>query len=108
MRFHDDTFQNALAFMVSQAAYIEPQVYRMRYPDLNYAAYVPIDTSANEWAKAVTFFSLDQIGQADWYNHLARDVPLADIQRQKHEQAIEMAAIGYCMRREHSRILVTD
>lgn len=95
MRISDDTFQNALAFMVSQAAYIEPQVVRQRYPQLNYAQYVPVDTAANEWAKAITFFSLDQVGQADWYHHLAKDVPLADIQRQKHEQSIEMAAVGY-------------
>jgi hypothetical protein len=35
------------------------------------------------------------VGQADWFNHMARDVPIADIMRQKHEQGIEMAAIGY-------------
>jgi hypothetical protein len=35
------------------------------------------------------------VGQADWFNHMARDVPFADVMRQKHEQGIEMAAIGY-------------
>lgn len=95
MFINDDTFQQALSFLVAQTAYIEPQVYRIKYPELNYAQFVPIDTSANEWAKSITFFSVDQVGQADWFNHMARDIPFADIQRQKHEAGIEMAAIGY-------------
>lgn len=95
MRFTDDMFQNALSFLVSQISYIEPQVYRIKYPELNYAELVPVDTAGSEWAKSVTFFSIDQVGQADWFNHMANDVPLADIQRAKHEQGIEMAAVGY-------------
>lgn len=95
MYLRDDTFQQALSFLVAQTSYIEPQVVRIRYPDLNYAQFVPIDTSANEWAKSVTFFSIDMVGQADWFNHMARDIPFADVMRAKHEQGIEMAAIGY-------------
>jgi len=91
----DDAFQQALSFLVAQTSYIEPQVVRIKYPELNYAQFVPIDTAANEWAKSITFFSVDMVGQADWFNHMARDVPFADIQRQKFEQGIEMAAIGY-------------
>jgi hypothetical protein len=93
--FNDDTFQQAMSFLVAQTAHIEPQVVRIKYPELNYAQFIPIDTSAAEWAKSVTFFSLDQVGQADWFNHMAKDVPFADIQRQKFEAGIEMAAIGY-------------
>lgn len=95
MRFNDDSMQQALTFLVAQATYIEPQVIRIKYPDLNYGQFVPVDTSANEWAKSITFFSVDMVGQADWFNAQARDIPLADIQRAKHEQGIEMAAIGY-------------
>lgn len=90
-----DDFQQALGFLVSQTSYIETAVVRMKYPTLNYRELVPIDTSANEWAKSITFFSIDSVGQADWFNHLAHDVPIADIMRQKHETGIEMAAIGY-------------
>lgn len=91
----DDTFQQALSFLVAQSTFIEPQVVRIQYPELNYAQFVPIDTSASEWAKSITFFSVDMVGQADWFNHLAKDIPFADVMRQKHEQGIEMAAIGY-------------
>ena len=91
----DDAFQQALGFLVAQTSYIEPQVVRLRYPELNYAQFVPIDSSAPEWAKSITFFSIDMVGQADWFSHLSRDIPIADIQRRKHEAGIEMAAIGY-------------
>jgi hypothetical protein len=93
--FTQDAYQQALSFLVSQSTYIEPQVVRIRYPELNYAQYVPIDETGNEWAKSITFFSLDVVGQADWFHADARDVPNADVIRDKHEQGIEMAAIGY-------------
>ena len=91
----NDMVQQALGFLIAQTSYIEPQVYRLKYPELFYAEIVPVDTAANEWAKSITFFSVGMVGQADWFNHLARDIPLADIERQKHEAGIEMAAIGY-------------
>jgi hypothetical protein len=87
--------QAALSFLVSQITYIEPQVYRIRYPDLNYRELVPVDGSGNEWMKSVTFFSIDQVGAADWFHAQASDIPLADVVRAKHEVGIEMAAIGY-------------
>jgi hypothetical protein len=96
MRFNvNDTQQAALGFLIAQTAYIESQVYRIKYPELLYSLLVPIDTSAPEWAKSITFFSVDQVGKADWFHHEANDVPLADIARDKHENGIEMAAIGY-------------
>ena len=87
--------QQALGFLIAQTSYIEPVVYRVRYPDLNYGELVPVDSTANEWAKSVTFFSVDQVGAADWFNAASSDVPLADFTRGKFEVGIEMAAVGY-------------
>ena len=87
--------QQALSFLVQQASYIEPQVYKIQYPDINYAELIPVDTSANEWAKSVTFFSMDRVGQAAWFSHLATDMRLADVNKTKYEVGIEMAGIGY-------------
>jgi len=93
--YNEDTMQQALSFLVSQTTFIEPEVVKIKYPELNYAEFVPIDGMANEWAKSITFFSIDSVGQANWFNANARDVPFADFTREKHEQGIEMAAIGY-------------
>lgn len=90
-----DAQQSALSFLVQQLSIIEPEVYRIKYPDVQYPALIPVDTSGNEWAKSITFFSMDQVGRAAWFHHTALDVPVADISRAKFEQGIEMAAIGY-------------
>ena len=91
--FHDA--QSALSFMQQQASYIEPQVYETQYPEIQYPDLVPVDTSGDEWAKSKTFYSSDKVGQAQWFHHMANDVPFADIVRTKFEQGLEMAAIGY-------------
>lgn len=90
-----DAAQIALSFVQQQAQVIEPQVYEIQYPAIQYPDLVPVDTSGNEWAKSIGFYAMDKVGQATWFNHLAADVPFADVSRAKYEQAIEMAAIGY-------------
>jgi hypothetical protein len=90
-----DAAQLALSFVQQQAQVIEPQVYEIQYPEIQYPNLVPVDTSGNEWAKSIGFYAMDKVGQATWFNHLAADVPFADVSRQKFEQAIEMAAVGY-------------
>ena len=96
MFFRDNpTQQQALGFLIAQTTYLEPQVYRIKYLELNYAEMVPVSNEAGEWAKSITFFSADWVGQADWFNAASSDIPLADFTRQKFEVGIEMAAIGY-------------
>jgi hypothetical protein len=90
-----DAQQQALGFLLSQKAHIETTAIAIRYPEIQYTKLVPIDTSAAEWAKSVVFFSTDRVGKAEWYHHMAKDVPRADVVREKHEHGIEMAAIGY-------------
>lgn len=93
--FTYDAAQQALGFLVSQTSHIETQAYQVQYPDIQYPALIPVDSSANQWATGVTFYSMDKVGQADWFSHLAKDIPLADVERQQFEHPIEMAAIGY-------------
>jgi hypothetical protein len=87
--------QQAFSFLVAQTTYLEAEVYRTQYPDIIYPQLVPIDTSAMEWAKSVTYFSIDKVGKADWFSSSGTEMPLADINRNKFEQTIEMAAVGY-------------
>lgn len=87
--------QQALGFLVSQTAYIEPQVVEIQYPDIQYPDIIPVDTSANEWAKSVTYYSTNKVGRAGWFHHYAKDIHVADSERSKFEVGIEMADIGY-------------
>jgi hypothetical protein len=87
--------QQALGFVTSQTSYIEQQVYEIQYPDIQYPQLIPIDTSANEWAKSVTYFSMNKVGVAGWFHHHAKDIHIADVERAKFEVGVEMADIGY-------------
>lgn len=93
--FATDAPQQALSFLVRQGSYIEREVARIRYPDVQYPLLVPVDTSAPEWTKSITYFSMDKVGQAAWFNHMGTDMRLADVVREKFETTVEMAGIGY-------------
>jgi hypothetical protein len=87
--------QQALAFIQTQATHIEGEVDKIEYPEVQYPDLIPVDYSAPEWIKSITYYSQDRVGKADWFNHLGRDVPRADVDRAKFETGVEMAAIGY-------------
>lgn len=87
--------QQALGFLTHQASYIEAEVYETQYPEVQYPTLIPVDESAPEWTKSITFFSVDKVGAADWFHANATDIPLADVERSKFEQGVEMAGIGY-------------
>lgn len=95
MPIHIVDAQQALGFLVNQTSVVETEVYQIRYPDIQYPQLIPVDESANEWAKSITFFSSEKVGEADWFHHSATDMRLADVARNKFEHGIEMAGIGY-------------
>lgn len=90
-----DAQQVAMSFLIRQASLIEPTVYAIRYQDIQYQSLVPVDTSAPEWIQSVTYFSMDSVGQAQWFNGNAHDVPKVEMTREKFETTVSMAAIGY-------------
>lgn len=90
-----DAIQQGLSFVISQVAHVESQMWEVKYPDITYPEFVPVDTSANPWAKTVTYFAMDGRGRADWFNPSARDVPLVSMSREQFETSVHMAAIGY-------------
>lgn len=87
--------QVAMSFAISQASRINATVYQTRYPAIRYRGLVPVDTTGPEWVKSITYFSLDGVGQAEWMNAGADDVPRAELIRAKTEATVSMAAIGY-------------
>lgn len=94
-RFQMMDAQAAMGFVVSQTSHIEPGVNRIVYPDIQYPSLIPVDTSANEWAKTVTYYSADKFGRAEWINGNSDDIPLAGTERSRFETSVYMAAIGY-------------
>jgi hypothetical protein len=91
----NDAMQASLGFAVKQTSHIEAEVYRFKYPELNYAELVPVDTSAGEFSKSVTYYSMDGAGKAGWLNGNGKDFPVVGAQMEQHETAVHSAGIGY-------------
>lgn len=87
--------QAALGFVISQASFIERGINEQIYPEIQYPQLIPVDTSAWEFAKSVTYFSGDRVGVAKWINGNADDVPLANSNLTAHETMVYTAALGY-------------
>jgi len=90
-----DAPQAALSFLVNQAYTINAQVYATQYPDLDFGRLVYVDESAPEWTPGVTTFMSSTVGRAEWVSGAAKDVPNADILRDRNDVKMHMAAIGY-------------
>lgn len=91
----NDAMQASLGFAVQQTSHIEAGVYQTKYPELDYASLIPVDTTAGEFVKSVTYFSMDGAGAAAWLNGNGKDVPVVGAQMEKHETMVHTAGIGY-------------
>jgi hypothetical protein len=87
--------QAAVGFVISQASHIETEVNRTVYPETQWQQLIPIDPSAPEFVKTVTYFSVDSAGKAKWINGNADDVPKAESERSMFETSVHTAGIGY-------------
>ena len=94
MNFRDAP-QQALSFLVQQAAHIEPVVYQTKYPSIQYPELIPIDTSAGEWANTIQFYSATQVGAAKWFHHEANDTNRAETKYESFNESVHMAEVGY-------------
>ena len=89
------TPQQAFGFLQSQMNYIEREVYKIRYPEIQYPLVVPISTEADEWARGITWYSSDVKGQAKLIAAAGQDIPRVQLDRAKHDVVIEMAGMGF-------------
>lgn len=87
--------QAAMGFVLSQTTHIETQVNEIIYPDIQYPALIPVDTSAHPFAQTVTYYSMDKFGAAKWINGNADDIPLAGSERAQFKTSVYTAGIGY-------------
>lgn len=87
--------QAALGFVRSQTSHIETGVNETVYPDVQYPALVPVDSSAHPFTQTVTYYSSDKVGKANWINGNADDIPLAGSEKSEFKTSVYTAGIGY-------------
>lgn len=89
----DDT--NALAFLVSQLAYTEAQTFTRQYIPMQYEQFIPIDTSAGEWADTIRYEVMDFVGRGKRISGKGHDIPLVDVSVDNKSNPVYQGAIGY-------------
>lgn len=95
MNMHTFDAQAATGFVISQTTHVERTVNETVYPDIQYPALIPVDTSAHPFAQTVTYYSSDKYGKAGWINGNADDIPLAGTELTQHKTSVYTAGIGY-------------
>lgn len=90
-----DAEQRVWQFFTGQLIRIENEVFEQQYPNIRYQDLVPVDTAGGEWLQAITYYSTDRVGQAQWFHAGAQDVPLVGMTKAAHATTVQMAAIGY-------------
>jgi hypothetical protein len=94
----DSFFQDAqvgYAFLQPQLYRIETEVYMRKYPSFDFATLMTVDTSGDMWDVGTVFYSMDQVGKAEFLSGKAFDMPYADTLRNQHSHAFHLAGIGY-------------
>lgn len=87
--------QSAMGFVVSQTVNIEQEVYRIKYPDFDYGALVPVVTEGNQWASGTLFYTMDTVGKTEWLADQSSDVPHTDLLRGSGSHTFYMRGGAY-------------
>lgn len=84
-----------LAFVQSQITHVETEVYKTKYPSIQYPSLIPVDTKAHPWAATVTFYAMDAVGEAKFVSGNGDDIPYVNLNKSQFQSSIYMAGIGY-------------
>lgn len=87
--------QEAMGFVQSQAKAINTTVYAAEYPEFDYGALIPVDSTAPEWSAGMVTYMTDTVGKAEFISGMGKDIPLADVIRGQSDVSYELAALGY-------------
>lgn len=83
-----------LAFLQPQLYRVEQSVYMTKYPEANYAEFMPVDTQGDVFSIGSLFFSGDVSGKDEWFDLAADDMPYAEISKSQFVQENYVRAIG--------------
>lgn len=87
--------QEALAFMVSQLAYTEAQVFERQYTPMQYEQLVPITFEAGEWADSIRYEVYDYAGRGKRSSGKGRDINTVDVAYADKSFPVLNGNIGY-------------
>lgn len=75
---------DGIGFMISQLAFLEPQMYEQVYADLFFDKVVPIRTDIPEWANQYQYISYNSATRGKFIGSHAGDLPTTAMERMLH------------------------
>lgn len=83
------------AFLTPQLFRIETQVYMRRYPNADLNGLIPINTDGDMWDVGTVFYSMDEVGKAEFLSGKGFDMPYASTLMDQKSRGYHLAGIGY-------------
>lgn len=87
--------QVGIAFLTPQLYRIETEVYMFRYPSFDINRFMSVDTSGSMWDVGTLVYSMDNVGQAEFFAAGAFDMPYASTKMAQNVANFHLAGIGY-------------
>jgi hypothetical protein len=87
--------QVGLAFLTPQLYRIEAEVYKIKRPSFDFASFMSVNTDGDMWDIGTVFYSMNEVGKAEFLSGKAFDMPYADTLMGQHSHAFHLAGIGY-------------
>jgi hypothetical protein len=83
------------AFLTPQLYRIETEVYMRKYPSFDFGSLMFVNTDGDMWDVGTVFYSMDQVGRAEFLSGKGFDMPYASTLMEQNTQAFHLAGIGY-------------
>ncbi len=77
------TIDDGLAFTISQLSSVESRVYEVKYQNIRFEEFVPVDSSDPEYVDDVTYLSYDAVTMGKFIAANGKDLPESDINMSK-------------------------
>lgn len=87
--------QVGYAFLTPQLYRIETEVYMTRYPSFDISRFMTVDSSGDMWDVGTVVYSMDKVGQAEFFSGAGFDMPYASANWTQGNRNFHMAAVGY-------------
>ena len=83
------------AFLTPQLHRIETEVYMRKYPSFDFSSLMFVNTDGDMWDVGTVFYSMDQVGKAEFLSGKGFDMPYASTLMNQHNHGYHLAGIGY-------------
>lgn len=83
------------AFLTPQLHRIETEVYMRKYPNFDLTGLIQVNEDGDMWDVGTVFYSMDEVGKAEFLAGNGFDVPYASTLADQHSHGYHLAGIGY-------------